>query len=179
MHLSLQALMNTFRHGMEDLDAEKTQLHPHNDPAQWSVQQVVGHLVMTYRSTGNLLQDRLSKGRPVARKPRLREWLLQRLILTLGHFPKGISAPAEVQPARAEIQPADGAALLCVLQSELEKMEGALEECRRQFGAQRIATHFALGPMSVEQWVRFHAVHGMHHRKQVSRVRAAIGAPPR
>jgi hypothetical protein len=179
MHPSLQALMNALHTEMEDLDAAQTQLHPHNDPARWSVHQVVGHLVMTYRSTGNLLQDRLAKGRPVARRPRLRERLLQGLILTLGHFPKGVSAPAEVQPALAEIQPANGEVLLRVLQAELEKMEEALEECRRQFGAQRVATHFALGPMDVEQWVRFHAVHGMHHRKQVRRTRAAIGVPLR
>lgn len=179
MHPSVQMLLENLRPVLEDLDEAQTQLHPMQDAARWSVEQTIGHLVMTYRSTGQLLRDRLAKARPVSRGPKLQERLLRGLVLTMGVFPRGISAPDAVRPERAGLPPVNGQGLVRTLQAELESMETELESCRHTFGTKFVATHFALGPMSVEQWYRFHQVHGLHHRKQVLRIRKALGLPAR
>src|SRR5487761_717478 len=94
MHSSLQPLLEQLRSCMQDLDEPSAQLHPQKDHARWSVQQEIEHLVMTFRSSCVLFEDRIAKNRPVQRKPTLREGFRQIFVIDFGYYPKGISAPA-------------------------------------------------------------------------------------
>jgi len=52
-------------------------------------------------------------------------------------------------------------------------MDGALTECAARFGVLvKVLDHPVLGPFSIEQWRKFHFVHGRHHVKQIRRRRA-------
>ena len=46
--------------------------------------------------------------------------------------------------------------------------------CRRKFGMERVAVHPFLGPLRVDQWRRFHVVHGFHHLTQLRSVIAQV-----
>jgi hypothetical protein len=67
--------------------------------------------------------------------------------------------------AAEEVQPA--------VFAEIDAMSAQLDECERKFGARtKILDHPVLGPLTVEQWRKFHWIHGRHHAKQI---RARLG----
>jgi hypothetical protein len=50
-------------------------------------------------------------------------------------------------------------------------MDEGLTRAEEMFGRQRFASHTVLGPLSAEQWTKFHLVHGKHHVKQIQGIR--------
>jgi len=49
-----------------------------------------------------------------------------------------------------------------------------LAECERRFGKRsKLANHFILGPLTAQEWRRFHWVHTRHHMKQIARLKGA------
>jgi hypothetical protein len=61
----------------------------------------------------------------------------------------------------------DGPAALKQAMENLERMDAALALAEQRWGRGVIATHFRLGPMSAEEWRKFHYVHCRHHLKQI------------
>ena len=175
MHAVLQALMSRISREIDGLDEEITQLHPDNQTHQWSVQQVVEHLALSYRTTTHNLDAHLAKGRITRNQNRtLVEWMLQLMVLSFGHHPRGVPPLEETSP-KAGLYPAmNGSELVELLRRELEEMDLALDRCRRRFGMERVAVHPMLGPLRVDQWRRFHAVYGMHRLEQLIQVRQQV-----
>jgi hypothetical protein len=60
-----------------------------------------------------------------------------------------------------------------MLEFEAERMDRTLRACRERFGIQPIASHRFFGPLRVDQWRRFHAIHVRHHARQVRAIRKA------
>lgn len=176
MHPAFHHMLRELNLCTEGVPVAAAQIHPAHDEKQWSIQQVIGHLVMTYRSTCAILQSRLEKGRPLLTKPTIRQRGMQLFVTRFGYFPNDLPAPPTVLPVHAPLTSMGGKDLLQTLQRELEAMELLLEQCRVQFAKQRVATHIILGPLTVEQWIQFHCVHGRHHAKQIRRIRASIAA---
>jgi len=152
------------------MDATVTQLHPRNDPARWSTQQVVEHLLLTYRSTSNSLQERLAKGRTTQAPATLFHRMTQILVLRVGWYPPGMKAPPPVCPGKTPVT-LSGSALSVSMRQELEAMDQLLDDCTHAFGLRRIASHFALGPMTVEQWRCFHVFHSRHHLRHLVNIK--------
>ena len=51
---------------------------------------------------------------------------------------------------------------------ELEKMASSLDYCERRFGARtKILDHPVIGPLTADEWRKFHWVHGRHHARQI------------
>ena len=51
-------------------------------------------------------------------------------------------------------------------------MDSIIAECEKRFGRRvRLLDHPILGPLTATEWRKFHLVHGMHHRKQILRLR--------
>jgi len=165
----LSAVQRTYAGLLCGMDAVSVQRHPFNDPEHWSAQQIVEHLILTYGSTITLLRTRLAKGRPTKVPVTLYQRVAQILVLRVGWYPRGMKAPAPVCPP-CDLAPLSGPELASRMQQELEHMDSLLEECFHQFGRQRVASHFALGPMTVSQWRSFHAFHARHHEKQLARI---------
>jgi hypothetical protein len=76
-------------------------------------------------------------------------------------------APPGVIPAVIDSEPLDGTAISARLHDDLWAMDELLIACEEQFGRRRFSTHQVLGPISADQWRRFHVVHGRHHLKQL------------
>jgi len=57
---------------------------------------------------------------------------------------------------------------------KIVEMDAVIAQCEARFG-HRVALldHPILGPLTARQWKKFHLVHGMHHRKQLLRLREA------
>ena len=172
MHPILQRVESQFHSVLGPLDFDETQVHPDGNALRWNTQQVVEHLILTYQLTSSALEKRLERRRPTSAKCTPLEWWLQLIVLSRGRMPKGAPAPLETVPGHS--QPLSGHELAWKLSSEAEKMDELLTRCRTQFGLQRVASHMILGPLRVDQWRRFHVIHGTHHLAQVHRILQTI-----
>jgi hypothetical protein len=51
---------------------------------------------------------------------------------------------------------------------ELQRMALGLDDCERRFGTRtKIMDHLFLGPLTADEWRKFHWVHGRHHARQI------------
>jgi hypothetical protein len=175
MHAVLERVVSQISSELLSLDAETTQLHPKGLAYKWSAQQVVEHLVLGYRLTSGALETRLNKGRLSRNHKRTYlQWSLQLMILTFGRLPQGVPALDETVPVAGRFAAMDGKQLGDLLRQEIEAMDKLFDACRRKFGMERVAVHPFLGPLRVDQWRRFHVVHGVHHLTQLRSVIAQV-----
>jgi hypothetical protein len=175
MHAVLEQVASQFASEVLSLDAETTQLHPNGLNYKWSAQQVVEHLVLGYRLTSSALETRLNKGRLSRNQTRTcLQWSLQLMILTFGRLPQGVPALDETVPVAGRFPAKDGRQLGDLLRREIDAMDKLFDASRRKFGMERVAVHPFLGPLRVDQWRRFHVVHGLHHLTQLRSVIAQV-----
>jgi hypothetical protein len=148
--------------------AEQLARHPAGDPVRWSAQQVVEHLIATWRTTSAGIEDRLKKGRPLKTRPTLPQRALQVLICDIGYFPKGRPAPPLVLPAQ-EQPSATGDELIARLSATLAAMDSMLNRIEPEAQGAPVLNQGLLGPLNVQQWRRFHRTHARHHLAQIER----------
>jgi len=171
MHAVLERVVSQMSSEVLGLNAETTQLHPNGLAYKWSAQQVVEHLVLGYRLTSSALETRLNKGRLSRKRKRTYlQWSLQLMILTFGKLPRGVPALDELMPVAGSFAAMDGQQLGNLIRQEMDAMDKLFDACRRKFGMERVAVHPFLGPLRVDQWRRFHVVHGLHHLTQLRSV---------
>lgn len=174
MHPVLADTCKSFMAELGTVDTASTRVHPSGRPFCWTIQQVVEHLLLSLRTSRRELEERLRKGRVSSQTHRTRaEWLLQLMVLGAGYMPLGVPAPEEISPA-ASLPMASGRELALELERELEMMDATLDICRKRFGMDRVGRHFLLGPLRIDQWRRYHAMHLRHHLRQVRRARHSI-----
>jgi DinB superfamily len=179
MHAVLERVVSQIAEELRGLDAESAQLHPNGRAHKWTAQQVVEHLILSYRVTTRALESRLAKGRLSRNRSRTYlQWSLQLMMISFGSFPRGVPALDETTPTGRDFPAMNGRELGDLLRQEVDAMDAALDRCRRKFGMERVAVHPWLGPLRVDQWRRFHVVHGMHHIPQIQSIIAQV-APER
>ena len=174
MHAVLERVVSQISSEVLGLDAETAQLHPNGLDHKWSAQQVVEHLMLGYRVTSTALEKRLHKGRPSRNRRTYLQWFLQLMILSFGKTPRGVPALDETVPFPGTFPPMNGQQLAALVRQEAEAMDTIFDSCRRKFGMERVAVHPFLGPLRVDQWRRFHVVHGLHHLEQLRSVVALV-----
>lgn len=175
MHVVLESIETRISRELSGLDADTAQKHPGDKAYLWSMQQVAEHLMLSYRYTAQKLEDRLRKGLASHnRRHSLLQWVLQFMVLSFGHFPRGVPALNETAPTPGIFPAMDGDDLASSLRAELQSMDKLLDRCRQRFGMERVAVHPLLGPLRVDQWRRYHAVHTQHHLEQLQRIRMQV-----
>jgi hypothetical protein len=179
MHAVLERMASQIAREVRQLDEESAQRHPGGHVHEWSAQQVIEHLMLSYRLTSRVLESRMKKGRPSHKQDRTYlQWSLQLMILTFGALPRGVPALPETTPVADGFAAMDGRKLGDLLRQEMEAMDSALDGARRKYGMERVAVHPWLGPLRVDQWRRFHTVHGLHHLSQLRSVIARVAPQP-
>ncbi len=170
MHKILEQLESELATVLHGLDARQAQLTPAQHPEKWNVQQVVEHLLMSFRTTTAVIQVRIDKGSPTLAKPMLRQKMAQVSLIAMGYFPRGRKAPSAVSPAfPASLR--TGEELTRKVHEELSALDTASDKAEEMFGGIRCVSHIVMGPLSIPQWRKFHLVHGEHHVKQIRRIR--------
>lgn len=179
MHAVLEYAASRICDELGGLDAETCQKHPNERAHLWGMQQVIEHLLLTYRGTAENLETRLRKGR-ISRNQRRTpvQWMLQLMVLSFGYFPRGAPAPDETMPQPGLFPAMNGRELGERLRAELSSVDDAFDRCRRAFGMERVAAHPILGPLRIDQWRRFHVIHTLHHCRQLQRVREQVAPRP-
>jgi Protein of unknown function (DUF1569) len=179
MHAVLERVVSQIAGEVRHLDAHAAQLHPRGLAYKWSAQEVIEHLVLACRLTTSALETRLNKGRISRHQKRTYlQWSLQFMILTFGTLPRGVPALEETMPTPGRFPAMSGRELSDLLRREIDAMDTVLDACRRRFGMERLGTHPWLGPLRVDQWRRFHVVHGLHHVQQLRSVVEQVAPAP-
>lgn len=170
MRRSLQQIVDEFGPALHGLSASQTQTRPDGSPEKWSIEQILEHLLLSYRSTASVFETRLQKATPTRAKPSLQQRIGQFMLIRMGFFPRGRKAPAGVTPPNVE-NPRSGSELIQGMTASLTTLSKLSDSMDVSFPhGRRCASHMVLGPLSVRQWDRFHLVHGQHHLKQVMRL---------
>jgi len=130
---------------------------------KWSPLQVLEHLVLSYTATTKGLLRAMEAGRPQRAKRTLTHRMSGVYVLVLGRFPSGIEAPRQIVPGAGL-----GSDPMRRFNDALVAMDASLTDSERRFGSRtRVLPHPILGPLTAQQWRRFHQVHGRHHLKQI------------
>jgi hypothetical protein len=130
---------------------------------KWTPAEVLEHLFLTYRGTNRGLAKCLEKGTPLGTRATLRHRVSTLLVVNLAYFPKGRKAPERAVPKGMPTEEVQRTILV-----EIQQMDAGLAECELKFGARaKILDHPVLGPFNVDQWRKFHWVHGKHHAQQI------------
>jgi hypothetical protein len=82
-------------------------------------------------------------------------------------LPKGRKSPEAAKPKG---MPAEN--ILAEINSRILQLDDVIQKCESKFGKRTfVANHPILGPFTMQQWRKFHWVHGRHHVKQIERMR--------
>lgn len=139
---------------------------------KWSAAQIVEHLFLTYKHTNRGIEKCMASGVPAATRAALRHRLASFLVVGFGYIPEGRKAPERAIPRG---MPAEE--VLQALAGELQRMGAELDACERKFGIRtKIMDHPFLGPLTAQEWRKFHWVHGRHHARQIRERLSGRGA---
>ena len=136
---------------------------------KWAAADVLEHLALTYGGTAKAFEKRLAEG-PQGGSPTFKQRIGHLLVLELGVFPFKRKSPEMVAP-KANLC---GAEAFELLKKNLAAMDVAIAKYAEEHGrAGRVANHPILGPLTYDQWPKFHLNHARHHMKQIQALRAA------
>ena len=129
-------------------------------PGKWSPSQVVEHVVRGLEEAANVVSGVPSMPMPPAFL-RLVARLFFNRILKKDAFPKGFKAIKAMDPASGPATPAEARVRL---EAAIPRFD---QECRRRVASGQHVVSTGFGTVSVENLVRFSAIHTRHHCKQM------------
>ncbi|MGB9234456.1 MAG: DUF1569 domain-containing protein [Terriglobales bacterium] len=136
----------------------------HKAPAgKWNSAQVLEHLYLTYTNTNKGIARCLDGGAPLATRATIKHRVRSLVVIGIGYLPEGAKAPERSVPRGMPLEEVREKIV-----AEVQEMEAGLDDCERRFGAStKIMDHPLLGPLSANQWRKFHWIHGKHHSRQI------------
>jgi hypothetical protein len=174
MDSRLEKLQRALTESIAGMSGEELRWHP---PGKWCAAEVLEHLYLTYTGTIKGFTRVLEAGKPLATSATLKQRARIFVVVGLGYMPGGRKAPPMTQPRGLP------AATVCAeIGAKIAEMDEIIGRCESGVGAEKlqghsisdpILDHPILGPLTVRQWCKFHLVHGMHHVKQIRRLREA------
>jgi hypothetical protein len=140
-------------------------------PGKWCAAEVLEHLYLTYTGTIKGFSRVLEAGKPLVTAPTLRHRVRTLVVVGLGHMPQGRKAPPATQPRGLP-----AATVRAEILAKIGEMDEIIGRCESRLGANKrvgkaVLDHPTLGPLTASQWRKFHFVHGLHHVKQLRRLR--------
>lgn len=134
---------------------------------KWSSAEILEHLNLTYIGTVKNLERSLTAGRPLGGTPTRKQRLLSSLVTNFGYLRKGRKSPEAAKPMGMHAEN-----ILGEINSRIAQLDDVIQKCESKFGERSfVANHPMLGPFTMQQWRKFHRVHGRHHVKQIERMR--------
>jgi len=134
---------------------------------KWSAAEILEHLSLTYTGTVKNLERSLAAGRPLGGAPTLMQRFVSSLVVDFGYLPKERKSPEAAKPKG---MPAEN--ILGEINNRIAQLDDLIQQCESKFGKRScVANHPILGPFTMQQWRKFHWVHGRHHVKQIERMR--------
>lgn len=164
MDPALERLQQTIQFVLQDVPAERLRYHP---PGKWCIGEVLEHLYLTYTGTIKGCERVLAAGKPLARASTLADRTKTFVVVGLGYLPAGRQAPPAARPKGLPTEKVTAEILL-----KIAEMDDIIGQCEQRYGTGKILDHPLLGPLTGAEWRKFHLIHGLHHVKQIRRLRA-------
>lgn len=171
MQPEVRAIRALLDQAVAGLDPHVADQRPRQD--RWSIGEIVEHLARTYMGTAKGFDLCAADGRPRASSLSWHGRGRKFILLTLGHFPRGVESPAPVKPK-------DWGFALALERAHggLDALDTAAAAAAARFGdVALILDHPVLGAFSVRDWCRFHIVHTRHHTRQIAAQRRVTKLP--
>jgi len=164
MDTRLEALKHALQSAVEGMSIEQMSWHP---PDKWCAAEVLEHLYLTYTGTIKGFQRLLEAGKPLATRASVRQRWRSLVVVGFGYLPTGRKAPRVTEPRGLPPEKVRNEVL-----EKIDAMDAIIAQCESRFGSDvALLDHPILGPLTAAQWRKFHLLHGMHHRKQLLRLR--------
>lgn len=162
----LDQLRHEISSAIAGLSPERLTTHP---PGKWCTAEILEHLYLTYTGTMKGLQRVLESGKPKVTPPTWKQRGGTLVVLGFGYLPSGREAPSISRPKGLPPQTVQKNIVV-----KLDEMDAMLAICETKFGARtKVLDHVILGPLTVNQWCKFHLVHGRHHLKQIRNLQSS------
>src|SRR5579859_1249988 len=140
---------------------------------KWTPAQIVEHLALGLNLSADTFQARRGHA-PMSRRRRTpAEHVARFFIFGLRWFPPRRKAPERTVPAPHVTRAHAEAHFLEGIEA-WDQVDRALMPERR---ADLFVKHPRMGDMTIEEWLRFHAIHARHHARQI-RERLGMGETP-
>jgi hypothetical protein len=134
---------------------------------KWCAAEILEHLYLTYTGTLKGFERLAAAGKPLATKQTWKQQAQTWIVLTFGYLPSGREAPRVSRPRGLPPEK-----VLAEIGPKINEMEDCIALYERKFGPRRrLLDHPMLGALTGSQWRKFHLVHGLHHVKQIHRLR--------
>ena len=160
----LQRLHEAITSAARGLTMAELTRHPEG---KWSAAEVLEHLYLTYTGTVKGFERCLQEGKPLAGAPTMKQRLQIAVVTGAGYFPTGRESPKVSRPRGT---PADK--VIADIGPQIAAMDEVIAKCEARHGKRtRLLDHPVLGPLTAQQWRKFHWVHGRHHVKQILQLR--------
>jgi hypothetical protein len=136
-------------------------------PGKWCVAEILEHLYLTYTGTMRGFERVVAAQESMATKPTWKHRARAIVVVQVGYLPSGRESPPVARPRGT---PPD--AVLADIGTKIAAMDDVISRCEAELGRRtRVLDHPVLGPLTANQWRKFHLVHGRHHVKQIQRLR--------
>jgi len=166
MDTRLEKLKCALESAVEGMSSDQMSWHP---PGKWCAAEVLEHLYLSYTGTIKGFQRLLEAARPSATRPSLNQRWRVLVVVGFGFLPIGRKAPPVTEPRGLPVEK-----VRREVGMKIEALDAIIADCESRFGREVILLdHPMLGPLTGRQWRKFHLVHGMHHRKQILKLRQA------
>ena len=166
----LGELQQQIADAVSGLDVEQLTWHV---PGKWSVAEILEHLYLTYTGTIKGCGRLLAADKLMVSGPTLKNRMQSLIVVGLGYMPSGRKSPEVARPRGLAADKVAGE-----VEGKIREMDAALAQVAGRFGTRaKVLDHPLLGPFSVGQWRKFHLVHGLHHVKQIRRLREQLPSP--
>jgi len=164
MDSRLAKLKQELETAVEGMSSEQMTWHP---AGKWCAAEVLEHLYLTYTGTIRGFEKVVTGGKPLAMEVSLRHRLRALVVLGFGYLPPGREAPVNTRPKGLGAE-----TIRNEIGEKIAAMDAIMAQSEARFGrGVKLLDHPVLGPLTVAQWRKFHLVHGMHHQKQLLRLR--------
>lgn len=142
------------------------QLSAHSE-GKWCPAEILEHLYLTYTGTVKGCQRSLEAGKPLATAPTWKQRVGAFAVLGLSYLPEGQKSPERALPRGVDPQK-----VLDEICPQVALMDELLRRCEQNYGTStKLMNHPILGPLTAQEWRKFHWIHGNHHLKQIERLR--------
>jgi hypothetical protein len=166
MDIHLGKLQQALNAAIAGMSAEELNWHPAD---KWCSAEVLEHLYLTYTGTVKGFERVAKAGKALATTASFSQRGKALIVVGLGYLPEGRTAPAVAQPRGLPREQ-----VLSGIIPVIGQMDEIITRCEKAIGSRKkLLDHPILGPLTAKQWRKFHLVHGLHHVKQIRRLRAA------
>jgi hypothetical protein len=169
MHPVLRSALQPLADQISLLSLDEAQIPPMPGQGRWCAQEIVEHLILTFKLTSDSVGKQLKTGKVPRSRRNFLGFLLRMQTIGLGYMPDGVPAMRAVRPS--DYTPEPGRVTGARLLEAAEAMDHLLVAARKKFGIQACGEHPFFGVMRVDEWRRYHAIHARHHLPQL---RAAV-----